>query len=65
MMVHLQDLGATWQGEASAEFQAASAQWHSTQEQVEVVLESIGSSLGRSAEVYLEAEQNIRNTFRM
>ncbi|ACV09692.1 protein of unknown function DUF909 [Jonesia denitrificans DSM 20603] len=64
LMRHLQELQNSWRGEASAEFQAASAQWHSTQAQVEVSLESLGHALGRTADVYLEAEHNIRSAFR-
>jgi WXG100 family type VII secretion target len=57
LMAQLTGLQGSWSGQAAAAFQAAAAQWRSTQQQVEQSLESLNQALGVSAAQYLEVEQ--------
>lgn len=63
MMAHLTGLQATWQGGAALQFQEVSAQWQSTQAQVDAALLSINQALDRTAQTYAEAENLVRGNF--
>ena len=65
MMAHLNNLQSSWQGGAALQFQEVSAQWQTTQGQVEESLIAINMALDRSAQTYLEAENLVRGAFAM
>lgn len=63
MTSSLQDLQGTWQGAASANFQAVLVDWRNTQIRVEESLNSIGTALNRASVHYEEAEAANANLF--
>jgi WXG100 family type VII secretion target len=56
MMRHLLDLESCWKGQAAAGFQALTAQWRVTQEQVRTMLDQIQRALAQAGRQYADVE---------
>jgi WXG100 family type VII secretion target len=56
MMRHLLDLESCWKGQAATGFQALTAQWRVTQEQVRTMLDQIQRALAQAGRQYADVE---------
>lgn len=63
LTTQLNNLEASWQGQASAAFQGVVEQWRATQKQVEATIESINSALSSAANYYGSTEQDVVRMF--
>lgn len=64
MLGHLGALQASWQGQASAAFQAAMTDWRMLQQQVDEHLTALNTALGAAGQQYAEAEHANTHLFR-